>query len=186
MATFKNDDGTGMIHSAAAATDVVIGTKVIGDAYNRFQVTAAGTISIGNGAAAPTSHASEVLNVRHRVTTGEINAVNGHIVVPAVTGYKIRLVDAAAIAYGGAVTATTTVDLLGIQGTSSVKLVAFGQAALTQSAVVHAGDAAGVVLADGASFVACDAGGAITAYITGDNVATATGVDFIISYVLEA
>jgi hypothetical protein len=41
------------------------------------------------------------------------------------------------------------------------------------------------VLAAGASFVACDAGTAITIGKTGSTGTTATGVDVLLSYVLE-
>lgn len=183
MATFKRDDGVGMIHEAAASTDVVLGAKVIGDAYNRFQVTAAGTISVGNGTAAPTSHAAEVLNVRVRCTAAEIKA--GKSLVAAIPGYKIRMVAASAIAYGGAVGATTSVDILGTR-TSAVHLVAFAQASLTQSTLLNAGDSGAAILADGASFTALDANTAVTVGLVGSDITTATGVDIIFSYVLEA
>ena len=123
-----------------------------------------------------------VLNTRHRVTTAEINS--GHEVLPAITGRAYRVVDVKAIAYGGAVGTTTTVDVLGTQGTGSVKLVTFAQADLIQSAILTIA-ADGTVLADGASFAACDAATAITVGKTGGDADTATGVDFIITYVIE-
>jgi len=123
-----------------------------------------------------------VLNTRHRVTVAEINA--GHEILPAITGRTYRIIDVTAIAYGGAVGTTTTVDVLGTQGTGSVKLVTFAQADLVQSAVLTIA-ADGTVLADGASFVACDANTAITVGKTGSDADTATGVDFIITYVIE-
>jgi len=79
----------------------------------------------------------------------------------------------------------TTVDLLGTQSSSGVKLVAYAQAQLTQSTVVYDGLTGGTVLADGASYQACDANTAITAGKTGSDVTTATGVDFVIEYVIE-
>lgn len=123
-----------------------------------------------------------VLNKRFRKTIAEVNA--GATLLPAVTGKSYRLIDAVAIAYGGNAGAVTTVDIKGTQ-TTAVKLVAFAVAGLTQSAVLRAGATNAAVLADGASFVACDAGEAITLDVTGDDVTTATGIDFILTYVLE-
>jgi len=122
-----------------------------------------------------------VYNVRVRNTIEEINA--GKTLLSAVDGKKYRILNVKAIAYGGAVGATTTVDILGTQ-TSEVKLVTFAQADLTQSTVLT--DAAnGTVLADGASYKACDANTAITIGKTGSDLTTATGVDVIIQYVIE-
>lgn len=121
---------------------------------------------------------------RHRVTAAEINA--GHTVLAAVTGYKYRIANVKAIAYGGNAGTATSVDVLGTQGTSSVKLVAFAVTSLTRSVVLTAGDTGATVLADGASFTACDAATAITVGKTGDALNTATGVDVIIEYVLDA
>ena len=125
---------------------------------------------------------SVVLNHRHRVTVAEINA--GHELLPAVSGKSYRLIECLAIAYGGAVGTTATVDLLGTQAAGSVKLVTYAQASLTQSAVLSA-SADGTVQADGASYAACDANTAITVSKTGGDVDTATGVDIILTYVVE-
>lgn len=125
----------------------------------------------------------DVHNLRTRFTLSQINA--GAAFLPAVPGFKYRLVEAQAIAYGGALAAGTTLDLLGTQAGSSVKLVAFGQAALTQSAVVKSGGTGGVVLADGASHAQNDVNTAITIAKTGSSFTTATGADLIVSYVLE-
>ena len=125
------------------------------------------------------NHAQQL---RTRLTVAQVNA--GFTLLAALPGYKYRLLDAAAIAVGGAVTTVTTVDILGTQSTVK-KLVAFGQAALTQSTLVRAGSAGGVLLADGASFAACDANTAITANITGSSITVATSVDFLLSYVIE-
>ena len=137
-----------------------------------------------NAQAPITSYAqSTVLNDRHRVTVAEINA--GHELLPAITGRAYRIVSVTAIAYGGAVGTTTTVDILGTQAAGSVKLVAYAQASLTQSTVLNAGDAGAAVLADGASFAVCDAATAITISKTGGDADTATGIDVIITYVIE-
>lgn len=123
-----------------------------------------------------------VLPLRKRLTIAAINA--GATLLPAIPGVKYRLIDAFAIAVGGAVTSVTTVDVLGTL-TTSRKLVAFGQAALTQSALVRAGSAGGAILADGASFTANDAGAAVTANITGSAITVATNVDFTLLYAIE-
>jgi hypothetical protein len=120
--------------------------------------------------------------LRARVAVAAINA--GAPLLAAVPGKKYRLHDAHAIAVGGAVTTVTTVDLIGTVSTAR-KLVAFGQAALTQSALVRAGAAGGVLLADGASFTQNDANTAITVGITGSSITVATHVDFAITYTLE-
>jgi hypothetical protein len=132
-----------------------------------------------NDAVNPIAH-----NVRTRFTIAQINA--GATLLAAIAGYAYRMVSAEAISYGGAAGAVTTVDLLGTQSASGVKLVAFAQASLTQSAVLKAGGTGAAVLADGASYVACDANTAITIGKTGSDVTTATGVDINFSYTIEA
>ena len=124
-----------------------------------------------------------VRNLRTRSTIAVVNA--GATLLAAVTGYKYRIISATAIAVGGAAAAVTTVDILGTQS-SSVKLVAYAQANLTQSAVLTDGGTGAAVLANGASYVACDAATAITIGKTGSAITTATHIDTNISYVLEA
>ncbi len=124
-----------------------------------------------------------VLSKRVRATIAQINA--GYTLLPAITGKAYRLISAKAIAYGGAAGAVTTVDILGTQSTASVKLVAFTQANLTQSTVLTDGGTGAAVLADGASYITCDDAKAITVGKTGSDVTTATGIDFILEYVIE-
>ena len=124
-----------------------------------------------------------VRNLRTRSTIAAVNA--GATLLAAVTGYKYRIISATAISVGGAAAAVTTVDILGTQS-SSVKLVAYAQASLTQSAVLKDGGTGAAVLTDGASYVACDAATAITIGKTGSSITTATHIDTNISYVLEA
>ena len=126
---------------------------------------------------------SVLLNHRHRVSIAEINA--GHELLPAITGKSYRMIECLAIAYGDAVGTTTTVDLLGTQEAGSVKLVAYAQAGLTQSSVLVSGGTSAAVTADGASYVPCDVSTAITVGKTGGDADTATGVDFILTYVIE-
>ena len=125
-----------------------------------------------------------VFTERIRSTIAEINA--GKTLLPALPGLKYRLIEAIAIAYGGAATAVTTVDVLGTQATAGVKLVAFAQANLTQSTVLRSGGTGAAVLADGASHAANDVNTAITVGKTGSNVATATGIDIILTYAIES
>lgn len=123
-----------------------------------------------------------VYNLRQRVVIADINS--GITLLAAVAGKQYRLVSCNAIAYGGAVGTLTTVDLLGTQS-SGVKLVAYAQASLTQSTVLKDGGTGAAVLADGASYVACDVNTAITIGKTGGTGDTATGVDINLSYTLE-
>lgn len=133
-------------------------------------------------AAATATLPGVVQALRARVTIANVNA--GATLLAALPGYKYRMVACKAIAYGGAVGTLTTVDILGTQS-SGVKLVAFAQANLTQSTVLTAGGTGAAVLADGASFTACDANTAITIGKTGGTGDTATGVDVIFEYVIE-
>ena len=127
-----------------------------------------------------------LLNTRHRVTTAEVNA--GHELLPALPGYKYRLVDVTLIAIGGAAQTATSVNIVATQGASAVRPIVAAVAALTQSAVVKPNSANVTVLADGASFIANDANTAITIskQAAGSNLATATHIDAILSYVIEA
>jgi hypothetical protein len=128
------------------------------------------------------SLAKNLQTIRTRFTIGEINA--GATLLAANATYKYRMVGATAIAIGGAVGATTTVDIIGTQAAAPVKLAAFAQASLTQSTVLTAGGSGGAVLADGASFVANDLNTAITVGKTGATATTATHIDISFSYVL--
>lgn len=128
--------------------------------------------------------ANAICSIRVRVAIADIIA--GLTLLPAVAGYKYRLVGCKAIAVGGAAGAVTTVDVKGTQSASVVKLVAFAQANLTQSTVLSAGGTGAAVLADAASYAACDANTALTIGQTGSNITTATSVDIILDVVLEA
>lgn len=125
-----------------------------------------------------------VYQIRTRFTIAQVNA--GATLLPAIAGFKYRLVDAAAIAVGGNVGGTTGVDLMGTL-TTGRKLVAFKTAGLTQSTLLRAGTATnGVLLADGASFTANDANTAITVIKDGADLTTASHVDLLVAYVVEA
>jgi len=123
-----------------------------------------------------------VQSIRQRFTIAQVNA--GATLLAALPGFKYRMIQCSAIAIGGAVGAVTTVDVIGTQS-SAVKLAAFAQASLTQSAELRAGDTGGAILADGASFVACDANTAITVGVTGSAITTATHIDFIFEFVVD-
>jgi len=126
----------------------------------------------------------KIYSIRRRCTVAEVNA--GVQLLPAIAGYKYRMIGCKAIAVGGAAGAVTTVDVTATQATATVKLVAYAQASLTQSTVLTAGGSGGAVLADGASFVANDAGTAINVGKTGSSVTTATNIDIIFDYALES
>lgn len=128
------------------------------------------------------SRAAAVQNIRSRFTIAQINA--GATILAAIPGFKYRMVGCRAVAYGGAVGATTTVDVVGTISTGR-KLVAFAQASLTQSTVLRDGGTGGTVLADGASYTANDANTAITIGKTGSDLTTATGIDVNLDYVVE-
>jgi hypothetical protein len=130
------------------------------------------------------SRNANIQNVRRRCTIAEVNA--GVTLLSAIPGFKYRMVGCTAISVGGAAAAVTTVDVLGTQSTSSVKLVAYAQASLTQSTLLRDGASGSTLLADGASYVANDANTAITVNKTGASVTTATHIDVNFSYVIEA
>lgn len=123
------------------------------------------------------------LTVRRRFTIAQVNA--GATIVAAVPGMKHRLVDAHITAYGGAVGATTTVDIIGTASAATRKLVAFAQASLTENALLRAGASGADVLAAGASFTQNDVNTAITIGKTGSDLTTATGVDVVLTYATE-
>lgn len=129
------------------------------------------------------SLAGRMMTIRKRLTIAQVNA--GFTLLNALPGMKYRIVDALAIAVGGAVTTVTTVDLKTTQATVVVKSVSFTQAALTQSAVVRAGGAGGTVLADGASFAQNDVNTPVLVGITGAAITVATNVDFEVNYAIE-
>jgi hypothetical protein len=140
---------------------------------------------VGSGISGATgSPVSAIRSLRTRVAIADVNA--GATVLAAVAGRKYRLIDVQAIAVGGAVGATTTVDINGTQGSSAVKLVSFAQTSLTQSAVLRPGSAGVTVLADGASFVQNDVNTAITIGKTGATATGATAIDIALTYALES
>ena len=125
--------------------------------------------------------------LRHRVTAAEVNA--GHVVLPAIPGFKYRIVDCKMIAIGGNAATATSVDLLATQGASAVRPVVNTIAAtFNRSVVLRMGASGSAVLADGASFAAMDANTAIsiTKQSGGSALGTATHVDLLLDYTIEA
>ena len=183
-----------------AAGAITAGASVFAAANGK--VSASGTVFVGNALEAATAD-NDVIEVlrgpntdivansrvvqhqRTRVTTAQINA--GHTLLAALPGLRYRLVDCSMIAIGGNAATATAVRLNGTQSASVVQLVSNAVAALTQNTRVLAGITANsTILAGGASFIACDANTAITIDKSGSNLATATDIDVLLSYTIEA
>ena len=125
-----------------------------------------------------------VQHLRVRTTTANVNA--GATLLPAIPGRSYRLVDATMISIGGNAAGATAIRITGTQSASSVQLVSNTVGALTQNTRVLAGVTANSsILADGASFTACDANTAITLTASG-TLTTSTNIDVLLSYVVEA
>jgi hypothetical protein len=165
------------IYTKQGAAEMVV------DAGGVLTIASGGTINVESGAAI-TSATAMVLHTRQRFTTAQVNA--GATVLAARAGLKYRMVDCAMIAIGGAAATATSVDLLGTQAATGVKLVANAVAGLGENVLLRAGATNSAILTGGASFVACDTNTAITIGKTNSNLATATHVDVLLSYVIEA
>ncbi len=120
--------------------------------------------------------------LRTRVTLAQLNA--GFTLLPAVAGLAYSLIDAMLIAIGGAATTGTSVNIIGTRAAAPVQLVVVAIAALTQSAVVRAGAANAVVLADGASFTPLDVNTPITVITVGAAMTVLTNLDVVVEYTL--
>lgn len=153
-------------------------------------VASGGTLKVQSGGKLDAQSGSiitgVVLNSRTRATAAEVNA--GLVILPAVSGYKYRIIDCAMIAIGGNAATATSVDILSTQSASVVRPLVFAVAALTQSAVAKPNSANVTVLANGASFVANDANTAVSVakQSGGSGLATATHIDVILTYAIEA
>lgn len=170
----------------ATGNTVIAGTLgVTGASTFTGAATFAGAVT-ASSTIAGAAEGNAIINSRHRVTTAEINA--GHTLITVPAALKFRLVSAKAVPYGGAATGSDSVDVL----VGASKLVAFTigdgwlqstslQDGLTQKAKT----ASGVILADGASYITQAAGADITIGKTGADLATCTGIDIVLSYVLE-
>jgi hypothetical protein len=123
--------------------------------------------------------------LRTRVTLAQINA--GHIILPAISGFKYRMQDMALIAVGGTTAGITGILIRGTQAASVVKLMDGKLAGLARSVLLRAGTATnGLILADGASFEACDANTAIDVIKDGNDLSGATHIDVLLTYTVEA
>lgn len=167
------------ITNAKASVDPTVGLLPIGS----VEVAGSSTDTTGVVRLNGVSLSGRVLHARRRVPVASINA--GATLLPALAGVKWRLADASAIAVGGAVTSNTTVDLKATQASSVVKLVAWAQASLTQSAQLRSGGAGAAILADGASYAPNDVNTAVTVGNTGASITVATNVDFLLTFSLE-
>lgn len=168
------------IAGAKASTDPSAGPYVGTSTAIAVSGAAVGNVKLKDQAG---GNQAGVLQVRKRFTIAEVIA--GDTILAAFAGRKYRMIDCTVIAIGGAAAAVTTVDVLGDLG-GSRKLVAFAQAQLTQSTVLRPGITGAAVLADGASFVANDAGDPILIGQTGSDITTATHIDVIFTYALDA
>ncbi len=124
--------------------------------------------------------------LRTRVTLAQANA--GYELLPALGGLAYQILDASVIAVGGAAAGGTSLDIIGTRGGVAVRPLVIAVAALTQSAVVRAGAANAVVLADGASFTPLDANTAVSVgkQSGGSALTTATHFDITLRYLLAA
>jgi hypothetical protein len=184
-----NAEGT---RKMVASEAITVGTVVYAAASGKCSATGNVPIGICLEAASADGNIVEisplrpgvVVPVRTRFTIAQVNA--GATLLAANPLMKWRMQDVIAISVGGAAGAVTTVDLLGTQSASGVKLAAFAQANLTQNTVLRPGVTGTAVLAGGASFIANDANTAITIGKTGSDVTTATHIDIIATFVMQA
>jgi len=126
------------------------------------------------------------LTKRVRATTAQVIA--GLELLPALPGYTYRIIDCTLIAIGGSAATATSVDLIGTRGGVTVRPLVAAVAALTQSTVARMGASNMTVLADGASHTPLDANTALSIgqQSGGSNLATATAIDVILTYAVEA
>jgi hypothetical protein len=123
------------------------------------------------------------LSLRTRVTLAQLNA--GLTLLPALVGLKYRIIDMKLIAVGGAATTGTSVNVIGTRAAAAVQLLVAAVAALTQSALLRAGAANAVILADGASFTQLDANTAITVITVGTAMTVMTAIDVDLTFAIE-
>lgn len=127
---------------------------------------------------------NEVRSLRTRITLAQSNL--GGDLLAALPGVKWQLIDFVMIALGGNAATATSLNIQGTSAASTVQLAVVAIAALTRSAIVRAGAANAVVLADGASFLAMDVNTAIRYQSVTGTMATATGFDIFIDYMAVA
>lgn len=125
-----------------------------------------------------------VYDYKERFTVGAVNGGTVVTVLPAVRGFKYRLIDYAIVAIGGTTAGGTNVLLKGTQGGSSATLLTILLAALTRGAQNKRGVGTVTILTDNASFGDCDENTAITFEATG-TFTGATHFDVELFYTLE-
>ena len=170
--------GTGAGFAGTGSTYVNLSTGIM---YTNIGTKLSPQWQLAGGTAIAGVGSDQALRLRFSVA--QINA--GATVLPAIPGWKYRVLDMTMIAIGGAASGATDVRINATQATIAVSLLTVAIAALTQSAVVRAGAANATVLADGASFVANDVNTPILIAKTGGALATATFIDVILSYQIE-
>jgi hypothetical protein len=117
--------------------------------------------------------------LRAHLTLAEVNA--GAPLLPALFGVRWQLLEWTMLARGGNAGGATSLNISGIREGSAVHLAVTAIAALVRSAIVRAGSANAVVLADGESFEPLDVYTAVTCVSVG-MMTTATSFDVTISY----
>lgn len=126
-----------------------------------------------------------LLNTRTRFSAAELTTTPGAIFLPAQSRGKYRLVEAVMIANGGAAGGATSINLVGVQNGARVALMTALVAGLTQSTMLHMGDANAAVLANGGSTNLNDSNTAIFVERVGAALTGATSIDVIATYALE-
>lgn len=127
-----------------------------------------------------------IQKARQRFTVAQLTTAGlAFTATPALPGVRWRLVDAVMIAIGGAITTSTSINIAGTVSAVAAELLVVAAAALTQSALVRAGAANAVILANGASFTQMDANAALVAHSVGGTPTVATAVDIFIEYVAD-
>jgi len=177
-ATF--DGATTSTGALAANAGITVDSTAFTVADTSGNVATAGTLSFGGNASGP-AEGNVVINTYNRVTAAEIDAGKTIVTVPATDAF--RLVNVVATAYGGGTCGgVTTVDFA---TTTGVTLTSYTAANLTQSTPLLINAVGVAVLADNASFVVQSDGVDIRVKGIGSNVTTCTGVDVVVSYVLQ-
>lgn len=124
-----------------------------------------------------------VKSLRVRLSPTQLAAVTA--ILPALPGVRWRQFDSKMIAIGGNATTSTSINISGAVAGVTKELLVVAVAALTQSALVRAGAANAVILADGLSFTQQDANTAISAKSVGGTLTVATFIDIFIEYVAD-
>jgi len=163
--TFKSESGT-------------TGAFYFGIDMSDATVTGA-DIRLSNGKTIVATDGSMVYNTMHDVTAAEINS--GHTIVTVPAGWRFRLIDVTATAYGGTCATSTSVYL---KGGSNV-LVTYTVANLVQSTLLDMTATGVAVVADGASFTAQTAGDDVTVKSDAATTGGCTGVRVVLSYALD-